>query len=243
MSGYLQRLASAATHPARAIHPVVRSVFAPPVRQPAMDSPEEFSVEAWTREPADRASHGETHFEAPLVKAPSELEHIAPHMQTGSRSATPIDPVAPAQSRRAPSRTAEPAGPEARSGGDADRDQTQSSEPRRMSSPESSSDADDFHPLVRVAPPVWQSTPESPLSREVRDLRNAAASQGNRNPGNPRQTATAPAQREPDEIQIHIGRIEVTAVPPPAAQRPTPRDQHKSVSLDDYLRRRNGRNG
>jgi hypothetical protein len=47
------------------------------------------------------------------------------------------------------------------------------------------------------------------------------------------------AERQPDEIQIHIGRIEVTAVSAPAPRPPRPPD--KSVSLDDYLRRRGGR--
>jgi hypothetical protein len=47
-------------------------------------------------------------------------------------------------------------------------------------------------------------------------------------------------QREPDEIRIHIGRIEVTAAPPaPAPARVAP--ARKTLSLDDYLKRRNGR--
>jgi hypothetical protein len=48
--------------------------------------------------------------------------------------------------------------------------------------------------------------------------------------------------READEIQIHIGRIEVTAVPP-APARPAPVPNRKSPSLDDYLKRRPGRAG
>jgi hypothetical protein len=48
-------------------------------------------------------------------------------------------------------------------------------------------------------------------------------------------------EREPDEIQIHIGRIEVTAVQPAPA--PTPaRLSRKTPSLDEYLRRRDRRN-
>jgi len=48
------------------------------------------------------------------------------------------------------------------------------------------------------------------------------------------------SQSEPDEIQIHIGRIEVSAISPAAAPTAakTPR---KSSSLDDYLRRRDRR--
>jgi hypothetical protein len=52
-----------------------------------------------------------------------------------------------------------------------------------------------------------------------------------------RSTGLGPAP--PDEIQIHIGRIEVTAVPPPA-RRPVKPQRHE-ISLDAYLKRRDGR--
>jgi len=61
--------------------------------------------------------------------------------------------------------------------------------------------------------------------------RRAAAANG----GVPR---TAPTRA--DDIQIHIGRIEVTAVPP-AAPRPAP--PRKGQTLDDYLRTSKGRVG
>jgi len=48
------------------------------------------------------------------------------------------------------------------------------------------------------------------------------------------------AQREPDEIQIHIGRVEVLAVPQTQPQA-APKIARKAGSLDDYLRRRDGR--
>jgi hypothetical protein len=50
------------------------------------------------------------------------------------------------------------------------------------------------------------------------------------------------SQREADDIQIHIGRIEVTAVAPTAA-RPPPAPRPTSPSLDEYLKRRTGRSG
>ena len=49
-----------------------------------------------------------------------------------------------------------------------------------------------------------------------------------------------PSKTEPDEIQIHIGRIEVTAVPQ-AAPRPAAVPASKSINLDEYLRRGRGR--
>jgi hypothetical protein len=45
-----------------------------------------------------------------------------------------------------------------------------------------------------------------------------------------------------DEIQIHIGRIEVIAMPP-AAPRPAAGPARKTQTLDEYLRQRNGRTG
>lgn len=46
--------------------------------------------------------------------------------------------------------------------------------------------------------------------------------------------------REPDEITIHIGRIEVAAVQQ-QAPRPAAAPQRKAMSLDEYLKRGNGR--
>ncbi|HTA23107.1 MAG TPA: hypothetical protein VK763_06210 [Terriglobales bacterium] len=45
-----------------------------------------------------------------------------------------------------------------------------------------------------------------------------------------------PAERERDEIQIHIGRIEVTALPPSQA-RPAPQPLRKGLDLEEYLKR------
>jgi len=59
-------------------------------------------------------------------------------------------------------------------------------------------------------------------------------------PSNPRRFQ--PAQREPDEIHIHIGRIEVAAIAQ-AAPRPAAAQARRSVNLDEYLRRSNGRPG
>lgn len=56
------------------------------------------------------------------------------------------------------------------------------------------------------------------------------------------QQQQARAERQGDEIQIHIGRIEVTAMPP-AAPRPMPVPARKTQTLDEYLRRGSGRAG
>jgi hypothetical protein len=55
-----------------------------------------------------------------------------------------------------------------------------------------------------------------------------------------RQWSAPAAKNGADEIQIHIGRIEVTAVPPPAAT-PKPKRAAKVPSLQEYLNRRDRR--
>jgi hypothetical protein len=46
---------------------------------------------------------------------------------------------------------------------------------------------------------------------------------------------------EPEQIEISIGRIEVTAAPPAVVRAPAPRNPNRAPSLDDYLKRRNSR--
>jgi hypothetical protein len=52
----------------------------------------------------------------------------------------------------------------------------------------------------------------------------------------PRQQQSTAA--EPAPIKIHIGRVEITALPPPQAAAAKP--SRKAMSLDDYLRRQGG---
>lgn len=77
--------------------------------------------------------------------------------------------------------------------------------------------------------PMWPAPTLMPIS--LQPLRAAVEPRTE-------QVRRAPAQRsEPDEIHIHIGRIEVASVAPPRVVAPPPR---KSLSLDDYLRRGHG---
>jgi hypothetical protein len=91
---------------------------------------------------------------------------------------------------------------------------------------------DRYTPLVAEyaartdAPKIFAATTKPALTDAKRE---AGSSRGFREP-----------EREPDEIQIHIGRIEVTAAPP-AAVRPASKPERKALSLDDYLKRKRGR--
>jgi len=68
----------------------------------------------------------------------------------------------------------------------------------------------------------------------------AAPSQALQSASSSARTAGRESAREPDEITIHIGRIEVTAAPQPVA-RPAAAPARRSISLDEYLKRGNGR--
>ena len=77
--------------------------------------------------------------------------------------------------------------------------------------------------LSRTKPRTAQ--PSSPLVLAARGNERTDAS-----------SRMARPDRETDEVQIHIGRIEVTAVPP-APARPAAPPARKSLRLDEYLRR------
>jgi hypothetical protein len=50
-----------------------------------------------------------------------------------------------------------------------------------------------------------------------------------------------PVRQELPDVRIHIGRIELTAVTPPAAPRRRPQASRSAMPLDEYLRRRDGK--
>ena len=80
--------------------------------------------------------------------------------------------------------------------------------------------------LSAAAPPV--------VPRMVRPLLNGYPERGPREP-----RVAAPGPPAPT-IRVAIGRIEVRAVTPPPARPPTPARTPPSLSLDDYLKQRNG---
>jgi hypothetical protein len=239
MSGYLQRLAAGAIRPARSIHPVVGTLYAPMSQQPSMESPEEVHVE--TSLPQTPAGRETSPFERPLVKsfAPQPRRRhsdaglqIAPR-RSGSKENPSLAEIGGATVEKSALRPG-PGQAAATSAGP-----NEASEDIRESSAEPASLSSEYHPLVRTSP--VSALPNSMTLTEphnLREMRASASPQNNRNAGS---TRPAQPQHEPDEIQIHIGRIEVTAVQPAATPRPAPKERNKSVSLDEYLSRRNGR--
>lgn len=108
----------------------------------------------------------------------------------------------------------------------------------------SSSRAWTFEPIVAEAVGAAPAGPESvrPSDATRQNLPAVPARAASR-PGlalNVPVRRAAPPQTE--EIQIHIGRIEVIAVPPPAP-RAVPAPARKGLTLDEYLSRSGGRAG
>jgi hypothetical protein len=241
MSGYLQRLATTAMNPPRSIHPVVGSVYAAPAQAPGLEEPQVDDV-PMAAPPGDQDGAAAPPEERAPKIYPEESRFSAVERQafdSGTKPAPLVSPGGPEQTK-AELRTG------ARMGRQTGRllkshpDGAGAPEPGRQTAPPEGTapSAARYQPLV--TPPADDHVPDNflltlPENRQVlpaqksRALHFAKAAQ------------RAEAVRAPDEIQIHIGRIEVTAVPPPAP-RPAPKVERKSVNLDEYLKGRQGRN-
>lgn len=79
-------------------------------------------------------------------------------------------------------------------------------------------------------------------SRKEPNVSTMAGQVNARGQQSPVSQPSRPAQPQPEEIQVHIGRIEVLAVPQ-TAPRQAAAPARKGLSLDEYLSRRNGRSG
>jgi hypothetical protein len=87
------------------------------------------------------------------------------------------------------------------------------------------------------SPPPERTETGAPPSRFLRpEMVTAMRTMAKESPA----VQTPPARPAPDQIEIHIGRIEVMAVPP-AAPAPPPKRERKTMNLDEYLKRSEGR--
>jgi len=219
MSRYLERIIAHAKAPATAIRPLVRPLYAPPAKERSSGPLADAIVAAL------RAS------ETGVEKTP--FSAAVPPGQPGETLATP--------SRRAsaPPRDRDEDFPRARHFtalmpvADEAADQSTSGFPNR-----SKGGAHDGSNDGRAIPlqTAGEAIRESASMREQR-TQPLMPRQPRANPSMSGPFAAAPA----DEIQIHIGRIEITAVPPASAPRPAVRTSPRGVSLDEYLQRGNER--
>ncbi len=247
MSGYLQRLASQAMNPVAPVHPVLGSVFTASKfggeadgshvegdevssRQPEsrneFDSVRSvtglpFSIPKPERSQTSEAVPGPKPFSTPTPEPWVRRETLQVR-QTWENS-SPL--VTPSVSRQWEPQIRQESTGKAESMRDP-------ASPRETEKQTDEISRATFTPLIRQD--VGRHDSQEIFAREAKAL--AATARGNSTTS----SRSAPAQREPDEIQIHIGRIEVTAVPQ-APVRTVTKPSRKGMNLEEYLSRRDRR--
>jgi hypothetical protein len=90
--------------------------------------------------------------------------------------------------------------------------------------------------------PIIEKRPYAPLIPAALSPAPTAATLGQvRRPSADWSQRVVSQSRTADDIEIHIGRIEVTAVQPSAVRAAPAKPQRRAASLDEYLKRRDGR--
>lgn len=236
MNGYLQRLIRIAANPAESVHPLAASPFAAGYHG---DLPFAESAEVPVVQPSEETSPDSAQGRPILASTHASLSGLEPNSTVSEPQARQSIVVTPAepQSSRVPMFSREivskpPRAYDALALSDAAEDAesamadvsgSQRNLSPRLRGPLLSAETVTEAGKPGVRPPLERLRPAS----DKKDSRPVPAS--------------ATASLSPDEIQIHIGRIEVTAVHSPAPAAAKARD--KEISLDAYLKRRDGRAG
>jgi len=219
MSGYLQRLARSVTQPTGNVHPVVGSVFAAPDHERAKDLVED-NVTAVA--PAAIVSLRGQSLEDPKLTAPETIMPVQTVISTPLIVSAPATPEAAHRERASSEPLLQPSPIQDRSSGR----KTEADSPAE--SARNAQHAGPSHPPL-LAPAHLRRAP----TQIAKPGKGAAARLA---------TESLPwrAEQTQDDVQIHIGRVEVTAIQQMPA-RPPSRPLHKGPSLDEYLKRRDGR--
>lgn len=93
--------------------------------------------------------------------------------------------------------------------------------------------ADNGHDARDPAPEHRRDSSVTARAPSPKSTRPESTRRGEPNP-------ITPAPAVPD-VHIHIGRVELTALQPPAPRPPPRREEKKPMSLEEYLRQRDGR--
>ena len=248
MTGFLQRLAQGARKETGNIRPMRGSVFAP--RAPIASEGFEFDQETLAT-PAERPHGFDAEAEQPLRpaaardgppparEAPPARERFASLMDTSPASAA-SKPVATPQRETSRAEATTIRAPVERPNGE-DRSETFATESlvndsrARRFRPEISAidstprgaEAPDGDAAFRAAPKPYGPPIEASFAPPPTPRRAPAFA-----------PPTPSAAQPPDEVHIHIGRIEVTALQPP---RPAARPPHNATLMEEYVKRRDGR--
>jgi hypothetical protein len=268
MKGFLQRLAANATRTAPRIHPLVDSMYAAPhvAEQAAPSLHFESTVQSVAPQP--RMSQTKAP-ELPQDRTQSGRNLAAPHLANHPLNAflgAEQNLVEPLVQHLIGKSTTDSSRGEEQSSPMAGSSEASHKSPTAMSL-ESSRSADqgeirlrglEYLPVVveRLLRADAPNAPDAASGRQQTESRVMQAQTPRKEP-EPRTIAaqvnahrqqapvlqpSRPAQQQPEDIQIHIGRIEVLAVPQ-TSPRPAAAPVRKGLNLDEYLSRRNGRSG
>ena len=239
MSGYLQRLLSSARGAESSVQPLVRRVYSPSAaaspEQPA-PSPLLTERESGQQSLTEREWAQQSRPTVEIAPAQQLRNSISPRQgnDLADEAHSPAPPVHLAdfvpllpseelntsQPVRAPGARPEAASP-------AQQNSTGSRHAAHMRVPAGPASADVQPVNATLSPPVETAPLQAPKYADTTVTP----------PTRPPSLVAAAAASAHDEIQIHIGRIEVTAMPPPArpaAQKPA----NNGPSLQEYLKRR-----
>jgi hypothetical protein len=246
MKGYVQRLVAAAVRPGGNVHPLVGSRF-PAARSAAEASPQIEEVLLADAGPRIGTRTGQEVSRPAGERTQRQTAAWAGDPGDGLPSAARGHETAPFQPLL-PNARRDAAPPAIYTGADADSDASADHGERAPAVRDERQPETPPHERELAERIVFEGLPahsgDAELFRSLRQpLREGEASFGlNRGrrmtPAYARQAP--PSAPSADEIQIHIGRIEVTAVPPPAARPPAPAVR-KGPTLSEYLSRRDGR--
>lgn len=253
MKGYLERLAASASRPQSRLRPMVGSIFAKSPREQNGDVALPLVFEQSAEEKSEQPlAHAERVRSTQEVRANNSENHPHPQDSTDENPApfTPLLPARDIDSKPGVLRMVEPF---LDSQVHPNLDQPQFEAPRPVRIEEERPERKRRivpEPLV-VRPLKYAERNEErsadtgglPVNvhpREVEPLIKAIARVERADSREMVRATRVPERSETEEIQIHIGRIEVIAVPPPNA-RSTAAPANRSTSLDDYLKRPGGR--
>jgi hypothetical protein len=242
MSGYLKRMAASVAHPAGAVHPLVTNVFAKGVRPEA--GPETGEVEMLTE--SQRPLGRSVGLQAQVLReralfSNSDADASDSRRMDSEADASRQDGAISSREQLVPGW--KQAAMEGRSEVHRvreDRRQFSSDAPGSVERG-AEVEARKFVPIVKRVDEATREDATTSVAAEYSQVTaRAGGTDVRRETAAQRHAKSNEAQRGGDEIQIHIGRIEVIAVPQ-QAQRPAPARTQHGETLEAYLKRHDRR--